>query len=382
MRTNPVLDQLGAYPIAEIQDTARRMRDAGERLIDFSLGDPVEPTPEFIRQAAADAIPEVSQYPTVAGLASLRRAIAGWVERRFGVEVDPDTQIVPTSGAKEAIFTTPFAFIDRKAGDAGVFCTPGYPIHERGLRFAGAEAIGVTLTGDFVLRAADIPADAWDRLRMIWTCSPQNPTGAVTPREDLSELLEESREHDTLLCSDEAYADLWEEAPPASVLEVAGPGAKGALAFFSCSKRSGMTGYRTAAIVGDAEAIKAIKSLRSSVGVSSPEFIQAAATAAWSDDEHAERRRRIFNTKREILRRRLEEDGIAVVGSTAGLYLWLAVDDDIEATSRLLAGGVVVSPGSAFGPGGEGHLRLALVPSVDECVEAAEVVAACLRPAN
>ena len=382
MRTNPVLDELGAYPIAEIQDTARRMRDAGERLIDFSLGDPVEPTPEFIRQAAAEAIPEVSQYPTVAGLASLRRAIAGWVERRFGVEVDPGTQIVPTSGAKEAIFTTPFAFIDRTAGDAGVFCTPGYPIHERGLRFAGAEAIGVTLTGDFVLRAGDIPADAWERLRMIWSCSPQNPTGAVTPRADLAELLEKSREHDTLLCSDEAYADLWEESPPTSVLEVAGPGAKGALAFFSCSKRSGMTGYRSAAIVGDAGAIKVIKSLRSSVGVSSPEFIQAAATAAWSDDEHAEERRQIFSKKRAILRRRFEEDGIEVVASTAGLYLWLAVENDMEATKRLLAEGVVVSPGSAFGPGGEGHLRLALVPSVDECAEAAKVVAACLRPAN
>ena len=382
MRTNPVLDELGAYPIAEIQDTARRMRDAGERLIDFSLGDPREPTPEFIREAAADAIPEVSQYPTVAGLSSLRQAIAGWVERRFGVEVDPDTQIVPTSGAKEAIFTTPFAFIDRSANDAGVFCTPGYPIHERGLRFAGAEAIGVKLSGDFVLRAADVPTDAWDRLRMIWSCSPHNPTGAVTSRDDLAELLERSREHEVLLCSDEAYADLWEEAPPTSVLEVAGPGSQGALAFFSCSKRSGMTGYRSGAIVGDAAAITAIKSLRSSVGVSSPEFIQAAAAAAWSDDEHAEERRKIFATKRDILRRRFEEDGIEIVASTAGLYLWLAVDDDLEATKRLLAEGVVVSPGSAFGPGGEGHLRLALVPTVDECAEAAEVVAACLRPAT
>jgi acetylornithine aminotransferase len=143
-----------------------------------------------------------------------------------------------------------------------------------------------------------------------------------------------------------------------------------------------MTGYRSGAIVGDPEAIAAIKSLRSSVGVGSPEFIQAAAAAAWSDDGHAEDRRQIFNTKRAILRRRFEEDGIAVVASTAGLYLWVAVDDDIDATKRLLAEGVVVSPGSAFGPGGEGHLRLALVPTVGECAEAAEVVAACLRPAN
>lgn len=382
MRTNPVLDELGAYPIAEIQDTARRMRDAGERLIDFSLGDPREPTPQFIREAAAAAIPEVSQYPTVSGLRSLRQAVAGWIGRRFAVEVDPETQIVPTSGAKEAIFTTPFAFIDSAAGDAGVFCTPGYPIHERGIKFAGGEAIGIELSGDFVLRAGDVPADAWDRIRMVWSCSPHNPTGAVTSRADLAELLAVCREHDALLCSDEAYADLWEDEPPTSALEVAGPGARGTLAFFSTSKRSGMTGYRSGAIVGDAEAIAAIKSLRSSVGVGSPEFIQAAATAAWSDDAHAEERRQIFGTKRAILRRRFEEDGISVVASTAGLYLWVAVDDDLDATKRLLAEGVVVSPGSAFGPGGEGHLRLALVPTVDECAEAAEVVAACLRPAN
>jgi aspartate/methionine/tyrosine aminotransferase len=275
-----------------------------------------------------------------------------------------------------------FVHIDRNANDAGLFCTPGYPIHERGIRFAGGEAIGVTLKGDFVLRAADVPADAWGRLRLLWICSPHNPTGSVASREVLGELLEACRTHDALLCSDEAYADLWEDEPPPSVLQVAGPGARGALAYFTCSKRSGMTGYRSGAIVGDPEAIAAIKSLRSSVGVGSPEFIQAAATAAWSDDDHAEERRVIFNTKRAILRRRFEEDGIGVVASTAGLYLWLSVDDDVAATKRLLAEGVVVSPGSAFGPGGEGHLRLALVPTVDECAEAAEVVAACLRPGN
>ena len=382
MRTNPVLDELGAYPMAEIQDTARRMRDAGERLIDFSLGDPREPTPLFIREAAAAAIPEVSQYPTVSGLASLRQAIAGWVGRRFSVEVDPDTQVIPTSGAKEAIFTTPLAFIDRAAGDAGLFCSPGYPIHERGIKFAGGEAIGVKLAGDFVFRAGDVPPDAWGRLRLLWSCSPHNPTGAVTSQDDLAQLVAACRQHDALLCSDEAYADLWEDEPPASALQAAGPGSKGVLAFFTCSKRSGMTGYRSGAIVGDAEAVAVIKSLRSSVGVGSPEFIQAAAAAAWGDDAHAEERRQIFNAKRVIFRRRFEEDGIDVVASTAGLYVWVAVEDDIAATKRLLAEGVVVSPGSAFGPGGEGHLRLALVPTIDECAQAAEVVAACLRPAS
>lgn len=378
MKLNPVLAALGDYPIAEIQNVARKMRDAGERLIDFSIGDPREPTPEFIREALRVAVPEVSQYPTVAGLAVLREAVAGYVERRFGVVIDPTTQIVPVSGAKEAIFTTPLAFIDRDRNDAGLFATPGYPIHERGIRFAGGEAVGVRLHGDFVLRADDVPADAWARLRFLWTCSPHNPTGAVASLADIRQLYEACRQHDTLLFSDEPYIDLYEEEPPHSALEVSAPGLEGVLAFFSCSKRSGMTGYRTGAIVGDAAAIAAIKSLRSSVGVASPEFVQRAAAAAWSDDTHVEERRRIFTAKRRVLRTKLEEDGIRVVGSEAGLYLWVAVEDDVIATKRLLEQGVVVSPGRAFGPGGEGHIRLALVPSVEECAAAAEVVASCL----
>lgn len=374
-----MLDQLGEYPIAEVQNTARRMRDAGERLIDFSLGDPREPTPEFIKQALRDAVPDVSQYPTVSGLAVLREAIAGYLDRRFGVTVDPATQIIPVSGAKEAIFTTPLAFMDRDADDAGLFATPGYPVHERGIVFAGGDAIGVALSGDFVLRAGDVPVEAWGRLRLLWTCSPHNPTGAVASLEDIRDLYETCREHDTLLLSDEPYVDLYEDDVPHSALEVAGPGSPGVLSFFSCSKRSGMTGYRSGAIVGDAEAIAALKNLRSSVGVSSPEFVQMAAAAAWADDEHVAERREIFTAKRRVLRSRLEEDGIVVIGSHAGLYLWVQVEDDVAATKRLLADGVVVSPGRAFGPGGEGHIRLALVPTLDECAEAAEVVAACLR---
>ncbi len=157
---------------------------------------------------------------------------------------------------------------------------------------------------------------------------------------------------------------------------------EGALAYFSCSKRSGMTGYRSGAIVGDPAAIAALRTLRSSVGVASPEFVQEAAAAAWSDDDHAADRRRVFAEKRRVLRSGLEKAGIRVVGSDAGLYLWVAVDDDVDATRRLLDEGVVVSPGRAFGPGGEGHIRMALVPTVEECAAAVEVVTKCLTQQN
>jgi succinyldiaminopimelate transaminase len=379
MRRNPVLTQLGGYPMADLQERARAMREAGVPVVDFSIGDPREPTPEFIKDAVRRAIPDVSQYPTVPGLAALREAVAGYVARRFGIRLDPSTQILPTSGSKEAIFSTPLAFVDARRGDAVIYGTPGYPVYERGSLLAGAEAAAVRLRGDFVLRAGDVPGDLWDRAVLLWTCSPHNPTGAVASREDLADLLQACRANDTLLLADECYADLYEGGEtPCSALEVAGPGSSGVLSYLSLSKRSGMTGYRSGAVVGDAEAIAALRSLRGSVGVASQEFVQAGAIAAWSDDEHAAQRREIFARKRAVLRSAFEEMGYEVVGSRAGIYLWVRVGDDLAVASRLLDEGVVVSPGRVFGPGGEGFLRLALVPAVTECEESVEVVRRCL----
>jgi succinyldiaminopimelate transaminase len=379
MRRNPVLDQLGAYVIADLQALAREMREAGERVIDFSIGDPREPTPGFIPDALRAAVPEISQYPTVAGLGELREAFAAYLERRFGVVVDPETQVIPTSGSKEAIFSTPFAVVDGKAGDAVAFGTPGYPVYERGGRFAGADAVGIPLGGDFVLHAADVPAGLWDRLRILWICSPHNPAGSITGLPELEELVAACREHGVVLASDECYADLYEDDPPPSVLQVSGPDFAGTLAYFSLSKRSGMTGYRSGMIAGDESGIAALKQLRASFGVAPAEFVQSAAVAAWGDDHHARERREVFAVKRQVLRRPFEEHGFEVVGSRAGLYLWVDVGgDDAAAAKRLLQDGVVVSPGSVFGEGGEGYLRLALVPALEECDEAAEVLRACL----
>jgi acetylornithine aminotransferase len=383
MRRNPVLDRLGSYTIADLQEKARAMAAAGMPVIDFSIGDPREPTPPFIPAALKAAVPEVSQYPTVSGLGELRRAVASYAGRRFGVMVDPDTQVLPTSGSKEAVFTSPLAFIDRDAGDAVVYGTPGYPVYERGAAFAGAAAVGIRLGGDFVLRAGDIPSEVWGRTRMVWVCSPHNPAGVTTGRDDLADLVSACREHDALLCADECYADLYEgAAAPPSALEVAGKDARNVLSFLSCSKRSGMTGYRSGAIVGDAEAIAALRQLRASVGVASAEFVQAAAVQAWSDDAHAAERREIFARKRAVLRGAFADLGFEVVGSEAGIYLWVRVGDDAAAAATLLEGGVVASPGRAFGPGGEGHLRFALVPTVEECERAVEVLQRCLRSAN
>ena len=382
MHLNPVFTQLGDYPIAQIQMRARDLRDAGLPVIDFSIGDPREPTPPFIVDALRVSVPPISQYPTAAGLLVLREAIAGYVKRRFDVDVDPATQVIPTSGAKEAIFNTPFAFIDRDAGDAVVYPTPGYPVYERGSLFAGATVYPIELSGDFILRAEQITDEAWEKARLVWTCSPHNPAGSVATLEDIAGLYTRAVDADAMLLSDECYSDVYEEDAypdgPTSALQVAGDGSPGVLSYLSLSKRSGMTGYRSGAIVGDAEAIAALKALRATTGTASPEFVQGAAVAAWSDDAHAAERRAIFTEKRRVLKAAFDELGYETVGSRAGLYLWIKVDDDLAFTDRLLDEGIVVSPGRFFGPGGEGFIRLALVPTVDECGEAANTLRALL----
>jgi succinyldiaminopimelate transaminase len=369
--------------MAIVHDQVQAMLAAGETVIDFSIGDPREPTPGFIRDALIGAVPEVSQYPMTGGLADLREAIAAYVGRRFGVSVDPSMQVMPTSGSKEAVFNTPLAFVDSTAGQVVAFPSPGYPVYERGALFAGAEGYPVVLQDDFVMRSSAIPESIWDRARLIWICSPHNPTGSVISRSGLDSFVARSRQAGALLLSDECYADLYEDEafsePPASALQAAGDRAEGVLAFFSLSKRSGMTGYRSGAIVGDPEAISALRRLRTSTGTASPDFVQRAAIAAWSDDAHAADRRQVFARKREILREAFIDIGVTTVASRAALYMWVEVDDDLKASQRLLEGGIVVSPGRLFGPGGEGYLRLALVPSVEECEQAVEAVQRCLR---
>ncbi len=376
MKLNPVLESLGNYPIATLRERAAARELQGLPVIDFSIGDPKEPTPEFIVDALVASLPKVSQYPTAAGRADLREAVASYVERRHGVAVDASNQIIPTSGSKESIFSTPLAFIDRDAGDAVVFPSPGYPVYERGSLFAGADLVRVVLEGDFVMRSSDVPEEAWDRARLVWTCTPHNPSGAVTSRDDLEDLYARCRAHGVLLLSDECYADTYEEDVypdgPASALQVAGSDLAGVLIYLSLSKRSGMTGYRSGAIVGDSEAIAALKALRSTTGTASPNFVQGAAIAAWRDDDHASDRRAIFTAKRRILERAFLELGMEIVASQAGLYLWVRVGDDLAVTGRLLEHGIVVSPGRVFGEGGEGFIRLALVPALEECASAAQ----------
>jgi succinyldiaminopimelate transaminase len=372
---SPVLGELAQYPFARLDDWKADASARGIQLIDFGMGDPRERTPAFIRQALLDSVDEVSSYPRATGLPELRRAVAGWIERRFGVEVDPDGEIVPTLGSKEAIFS----FAQVALGEKRVVAIPelAYPVYERGARFAGGTVVGVPLREERGW-LPDLDAfDAWDEIALFWVCYPNNPTGAEAPLSFYEELSARAREHGFLVCSDEAYSELWFDEPPASALQLADR--TNVVVFNTLSKRSSMTGYRSGFVCAPMEIADALRRFRPTVGTAPQEFVQRASVAAWSDDAHVEDVRAIYRRKRETLLPALEAGGLRLAGSTATFYLWLHVGGSSEEFAhRLLEHGVVCAPGSFFGPAGEGYVRFALVPTQAECERAAEIVRAVL----
>jgi succinyldiaminopimelate transaminase len=375
--SNPALDQLGGYPLARLQDLAAELRADGAPLHDFSIGDPDEPTPEPIRQGLIDALGPVSRYPTAAGQRTLREAVAGWVARRHGVEVDPDLHVLPSAGSKEAIFHLPLAVIDPHGAKRGVvWGDPGYPVYGRGALFAGGISDPVTLgpDEDWALHLDRLEHDHLAATAIAWVNYPHNPTGATVDRDYYRRQVAAARQHDVLLCSDECYQEIWFDEPAPSVLEVCDGDLTGVLAFLSLSKRSGMTGYRAGAMVGDPELIRRLRLLRPNVGTAPQDFVQAAATVAWNDQAHVDDRRAIFAAKRDVVLGFLADAGIEVSGSRATFYVWFRAPggDDAAYAEALLAERIVASPGRAFGPGGHGWLRLALVPTVEGCRAAVE----------
>ena len=369
---NPVLANLPAYPLVRLDERRRELEEEGFKLFDFGTGDPREPTDEMIRQALIEGLPEISQYPSAVGTKDLREAFVGFMRRRHRVELNPGLEVLPAAGSKEAIFHAPLAFLHPSHERRGVaYGTPGYPVYERGTLFAGGRPLLVklrTVDGFLLPIEAVNPAET----RALWINYPHNPTGATATYSYLEEVASFCREHDILLFSDECYNDVYYGDPPPSILEIT---KERVLAFVSLSKRSGMTGYRSAMMAGDPELIAALKKLRPSIGVASPSFIQKAATAAWQDNAHVEHRRRVFAEKRALFEHFFERVGLRTLLTNAGLYLWVEVpngygEDDEAYALRLLEEGIIVAPGSSFGPGGEGFFRVALVPTLAECKEA------------
>jgi succinyldiaminopimelate transaminase len=375
MELSPALAATGTYPFVKLEEAKRRLAAEGVELIDFGKGDPREPTDPMIRRALAESLSEISTYPLAEGLSELREAVAGWCERRFGVRLDPDTEVVPTYGSKEAIFLLAQLVVDRDSNRQLVVTTqPGYPVPDRGATFAGADVEQLPLheANGFLPDLDAVPEETWRRAAIVWLNYPNNPTGAVAPLEFLLRAAELSREHGFLLACDEAYSELWFDSPPHSALEVREHGK--VVVFNTLSKRSSMTGYRSGFVAADAGLIGALKQYRPSVGTAPQEFVQRASVVAWGDEAHVERTRAAYRQKREALLPVLERKGIRVAGGrSATMFLWLeAPSGDIA--EQLLEHGLIVSPGTFFGPAGEGYFRLALVPTLEECRRAAAIL--------
>jgi acetylornithine aminotransferase len=367
VRVSPVLAGLGTYPFVRLEQARARLRAAGVEVIDFGMGEPREETPAFIRDALAEAITPVAPYPSAVGLPELRSAIAAWAQRRFGVSLDPDTEVIPTLGSKEAVFALANVF----DGDVVAVPAPAYPVYDRGARFAGKRVLELPLREENgwlpLLDAVD-----WSGVGILWLNYPNNPTGARAPVEFYEGAAALAREHGFVLASDEAYSELYFAGePPQSALQVADR--SHVAVFNTLSKRSSMPGYRSGFVAGDPEIVAALKKYRPNVGVAPLEFVQRAAIAAWGDESHVAEVRERYRAKRDALLPALESVGLRDAGGDATFFLWMDAGPEADAlAARWLEAGVVVAPGSFFGA--PNYLRIALVPPPEACARAAEII--------
>ena len=368
--SNPLLRKLAGY----LQEQANVQREAARRrggpVYDFGIGDPREPTPPFIREAFKAAVPEVSQYPSVSGIPALRQAIAGYLQRRFALSLDPDREILPCQGAKEALFHLPLSALD-PARPLCFLPDPAYPVYERAILFAGGTPRRLPLTAalGFLPDLDAVPAADWRRTSIVYDNYPHNPTGAGAPRAHHQKLAALAKEHGFLLVCDEPYVDLYVHDPPHTALQVA---RENVVIVHSLSKRSGMTGYRSGFIAGEPEVIASLREARANFGVAPQTMVQQAAAAAWKDDAHVEERRRVFTDKRAVILAHLAKLGLKVGGEGA-FYLWVHVPPGETSESyaaRLASRGILVVPGPDFGPSGAGFIRLAMVPTLEDCKKA------------
>jgi succinyldiaminopimelate transaminase len=339
--------------------------------VDLSIGTPVDPVPAVI-QAALAAASDAPGYPATWGTSPLRAAAAGWLARSLAVSVSPD-DVLPVIGTKEFIAWLPL-MLGLGPGDVMVYPELAYPTYDTGARLAGATAVasdGLASLGP-------------SRVRLVWVNSPSNPTGRVLPVSHLRKVVSWARERGAVVASDECYITLGWDASPVSVLHpsVCGESSDGVLAVHSLSKRSNLAGYRAGFVTGDPALVASLLAIRKQAGMMVPGPVQAAMTAALSDDEHAAVQRERYAARRSVLRGAFTAAGWSVDHSEAGLYLWLTHPaHDGWSAAELLASqyGIVVTPGSVYGPSGARHIRVALT-ATDERVAAAAARLAALHP--
>ena len=394
---NPNLDLLQPYPFEKLRQLFQGLRPPpGLGEIRLSIGEPQHPTPAFIQEALAAGLTGLANYPTTSGSDALRQAIAGWLARRYGIpQPDWADQVLPVNGSREALFAFAQCVVDPSRGEALVLSpNPFYQIYEGAALLAGARPVFLNHLPENGFRSdfAAIPADLWQRIQLVYVCSPANPTGKVLGLDEWQRLFELSDEHGFVIASDECYSEIYfrEDAAPLGALQAAyrlgRAGYPRLVVFGSLSKRSNVPGMRSGFVAGDAEILKRFLLYRTYHGSAMSPPVQAASQAAWEDEVHVRENRRLYREKFEAV--------TAILGAVTeartpegGFYLWLPTggDDTVFARRLLEACNLTVLPGSYLARDargvnpGRGFIRVALVPPPDQCIEAARRLADFFR---
>jgi len=381
MQPSDRLERIPPYLFAELERKIADKRAAGVDVISLGIGDPDMPTFAPIVAVAQDAVadPSTHQYPSNRGRAEFREAVAGFYARRFGVTLDVDTEVMPAIGAKECIFNLNLAFLN--PGDVALASDPGYPVYTGGPILAGAEPAIMPLVPElgFVPDLDAIDADTARRAKLLFVNYPNNPTGATVPDGFFERLIDFARAHDILVVHDAAYTETaFDGYVPPSFL--ATPGAKEVgVEVFSLSKGYNMTGWRCAAIVGNAEAIGLYWRLKTNIDSGLFEAVQLAGAAALDPAVDAEvaRMNEIYTRRRDLVCEALGAIGVDVTPPRATIYVWAPVPSGFDSAAAYCAhvleeAAVVISPGGAYGPSGEGWFRISLTTPDDRLLEAVE----------
>jgi len=385
MKPSERLSRLPPYLFAELERKIAEKKAAGVDVISLGIGDPDTPTPDFVVAALGEAAtdPGTHQYPSNRGRPEFREAMAGFYGRRFGVQLDPETEVVPALGAKECVFNLNLGFLD--PGDAALAADPGYPVYTGGPLLAGADPVLMPLLPErgFAPDLDAIDAADRDRARLMYLNYPNNPTGAIAPDGLFEEAVSFAREHDVLMVHDASYTETTFDGYVApSFLET--PGAKEVgVEVFSLSKGYNMTGWRTAAIVGNADAVDAYRTLKTNIDSGMFDAVQLAAVRALEDgDEVPRRMSEIYARRRDLVCQALAQIGVDVTPPKGTIYVWAPVPEGHTSASYcelvLEESGVVVSPGSSYGPNGEGFFRISLTVPDERLSEAVERLRASL----
>ncbi|MGE0229492.1 MAG: LL-diaminopimelate aminotransferase [Dehalococcoidia bacterium] len=381
------VEQLPPYLFARISELIAAKRAAGVDVISFGIGDPDLPTPGYIldslREAAGE--PVNHRYPETEGLPQFRQAVARWYERRHGVQLDPEREVVSLIGSKEGIGHLPLCLVD--PGDVVLITDPGYPVYEIGTMFCGGESIKVPLREEdgWLPRLEDIPADVADRAKIIWLNYPNNPTGAVADLAFYELAVAWAKAHDVVIAHDLAYSEVTFDGYVApSILEV--DGARDvAIEFNSLSKSFNMTGWRIGMAVGNATLVDALRRVKSNLDSGVPQAVQQMAiTALDGPSEAITSHNDIYRRRRDRVVEVLHQLGLRVEPPKASLYVWARLPEGERSSAdyagRLIdATGVVVTPGVSYGAAGEGYIRLSLTLPDDRVEEGLRRLSAFAR---